>query len=134
MPDLVAPLEQTPDFSLLHLNQLKDCDRAAHNWYRFVLSFPPHLVQDYLKRFGINAGQCVLDPFCGTGTTVVDAKMLGIASVGVEANPMAHFAGSVKLDWSPNPDELVQQAERIAERATKEIERSGDWRSLPEDS
>ncbi|MBM0744050.1 DNA methyltransferase [Phormidium sp. CLA17] len=133
LPNLVDPLEQIPDFSLLHLNQLKDCDRAAHDWYRFVLSFPPHLVQDYLERFGINADQRVLDPFCGTGTTVVDAKKLGIASVGVEANPMAHFAGSVKLDWNPKPDELIHQAERIAERAIREIERSEDWRSLPED-
>lgn len=134
LPNLVDPLEQISDFSLLHLNQLKDCDRAAHDWYRFVLSFPPHLVQDYLERFGITADQCVLDPFCGTGTTVVDAKRLGIASVGVEANPMAHFAGSVKLDWSPNPDQLMQQAERIAERAIREIERGGEWRSLPEES
>jgi SAM-dependent methyltransferase len=134
LPNLVDPLEQMPDLSLLHLNQLKDCDRAAHDWYRFVLSFPPHLVQDYLEQFGILPQQRVLDPFCGTGTTVVDAKKLGIASVGVEANPMAHFAGSVKLDWSPNPAELVQQAEQIAERSLRAIEQSGDLRSLTEES
>ena len=32
-------------------NKLGADDRAAHDWYRFVLSFPPHLVREYLDRF-----------------------------------------------------------------------------------
>jgi len=31
-------------------NKLSIDDHAAHDWYRFVLSYPPHLVRDYLKR------------------------------------------------------------------------------------
>jgi len=73
-------------------NKLSLQDRPVHDWYRFVLSFPPHLVRDYLQRFGITASHRVLDPFCGTGTTLVECKKLGIPSVGVEANPMACFA------------------------------------------
>ena len=34
-------------------NKVRSEDRAVHDWYRFVLSFPPHLVQDYLRRFHI---------------------------------------------------------------------------------
>jgi DNA modification methylase len=97
------------------INQLFAADRAAHHWYRFVLSFPPHLVRDYLQRFGMNADHRVLDPFCGTGTTVVECKKLGIPSVGVEANPMAQFAGHVKVDWSLDPDRLMAHAEQVAE-------------------
>lgn len=97
------------------INQLFAADRAAHNWYRFVLSFPPHLVRDYLQRFGMSADHRVLDPFCGTGTTVVECKKLGIPSVGVEANPMAQFAGRVKVDWSLDPDRLLAHAEQVAE-------------------
>ena len=67
-------------------------DRAAHDWYRFVLSYPPHLVRDYVRAFGLTAGQTVFDPFCGTGTTLVECQKLGLQSVGFEANPTAHFA------------------------------------------
>jgi hypothetical protein len=49
----------------LDANKLHDEDRAVHEWYRFVLSFPPHLVRQYLERFGASPGHCVLDPFCG---------------------------------------------------------------------
>jgi hypothetical protein len=95
-------------------NRLAPEDRPVHDWYRFVLSFPPHLVRDYLHWFGIGGGRLVLDPFCGTGTVVVECKKLGIPSVGLEANPMAHFAGRVKVDWSPDPDGLIAHARRLA--------------------
>ena len=106
-------------------NKLLVEDRAFHDWYRFVLSFPPHLVRDYLKRFGIHSGQRVLDPFCGTGTTVVECKKQGVAAIGVEANPFARFAAQVKVDWQPNPDGLLDHAHRVAEAVLVELERAG---------
>lgn len=109
--------EQAIHLSHPELNKIREADRAVHRWYRFVLSFPPHLVQDYIHQFKLNSRHQLLDPFCGTGTTVVEAKKLGIPSIGTEANPMAWFAGSVKLDWTPEPTELVQVAQQIGEAA-----------------
>ncbi|MBW4521117.1 MAG: site-specific DNA-methyltransferase [Scytolyngbya sp. HA4215-MV1] len=128
-------VDHFPDRRHPELNQLRDHDRAAHRWYRFVLSFPPHLVQDYVHKFGLDHRHQVLDPFCGTGTTVVECKKLGIPSVGVEANPMAWFAGSVKLDWTPDPDRLLQIAQQVGEMAEKVLEQEGDQlRTLPGES
>jgi len=98
-------------------NKLYPEDRAVHDWYRFVLSFPPHLVQDYLQKFGVTSDQRVLDPFCGTGTVLVECKKQGIPSVGIEANSIAHFASQVKVDWSIDPDYLLEHAQRVADIA-----------------
>src|SRR5215472_12449295 len=98
-------------------NDLLSQDRAVHEWYRFVLSFPPHLVRDYLTRFGVHTHHCVLDPFCGTGTVLVECQKQGIPAVGLEASPMAHLASQVKVDWTPDPDGLVAHAAQIAEAA-----------------
>jgi hypothetical protein len=98
-------------------NKLSPEDRPVHDWYRFVLSFPPHLVREYLQRFDIQRGQRVLDPFCGTGTTVVECKKMGIEGVGVEANPMPHFATKVKTDWSLSGSGLLRHSTSIAEAA-----------------
>lgn len=95
-------------------NKLAADDRAAHDWYRFVLSYPPHLVRDYLARFGANETTVVLDPFCGTGTTVVECKKRGVPSVGIEVNPVAQFAGATKTDWTPDPDGLTAHARDVA--------------------
>jgi len=91
-------------------NKLRAEDRLAHDWYRFVLSFPPHLIRNYAERFGLTSGATVLDPFCGTGTTLVECKKLGINSSGIERNPMAWFASRVKLDWKVDPDGLMKHA------------------------
>jgi DNA methylase len=128
---MTATLEK--DFSCPVINQLRHDDRAAHDWYRFVLSFPAHLVQEYLEKFNFGAQQQMLDPFCGTGTTVVECKKLGFDSVGVEANPMAWFAGSTKLDWTPDPGELVKQAQKIAHAAAIDL-RHDNLRCFPEES
>jgi DNA modification methylase len=106
-------------------NKLSLEDRPAHDWFRFVLSYPPHLVRDYLERFGVKKNQRVLDPFCGTGTTVVECKKCGIESVGVEANPVAHFASQVKLDWSPMSSALLKHASGIAEEAWEILDSEG---------
>jgi len=102
-------------------NKLRPEDRPGHDWYRFVLSFPPHLVREYIGRFGIEPGQVVLDPFCGTGTTLVECKKRGIASVGIEPNPMAHFASTVKTDWAIDGPGLLGHARKIAEQALAKL-------------
>lgn len=106
-------------------NRLRLEDREAHDWYRFVLSFPPHLVFEYLQRFSVQPDKTVLDPFCGTGTTLVECKKLSISSVGIERNPMACFASQVKVNWKVDPDGLLSHAGNVAELTLQKLESDG---------
>src|SRR6185437_4816268 len=107
------------------INRLYPEDRSIHEWYRFVLSFPPHLVRDYLTRWNIDSTRCVLDPFCGTGTVLAECKKLGIPSIGIEANPVAYFASHTKVDWSPSPDGLLEHAHLVASDALRRLADDG---------
>ena len=82
------------------INTLQRGDLPVHAWYRFVLSFPPHLVRQYVSRFAIGPSDLLLDPFCGTGTTLVEAKKNGIRSVGCDAHPFAALISRVKTNWT----------------------------------
>lgn len=107
------------------LNRLEPQDAPVHSWYRFNLSYPPHLVRDYLNRFELARGATVLDPFCGTGTTLVECKKNGVANIGIEANPIGVLASSVKTAWRIEPEKLAESAARIADRVTRQLRRDG---------
>lgn len=106
-------------------NKLNPQDRAFHDWYRFVLSYPPHLVRNYISKFHLDKDSVILDPFCGTGTTLVEAKLAGIKSIGIEANPFPYYASSVKLDWTISPDLLLSQAHDVAKATLGILEFQG---------
>lgn len=106
-------------------NKIDHQDRSFHDWYRFVLSFPPHLVRYYIEDFDLNEKDTVLDPFCGTGTTLVECKLNRIRAIGVEANPFPQFASSVKVDWSIDPKELAEKSSEIANTANCALKQQG---------
>ncbi|MCP3930942.1 MAG: DNA methyltransferase [Bacteroidetes bacterium] len=107
------------------INQIQPKDQAIHDWYRFVLSFPPHLVRKYIDEFKLESNSVILDPFCGTGTTLVESKLNGINAIGVEANRLAHFVSSVKVDWKIDPDSFLKHAQQIADFASNQLKKQG---------
>jgi hypothetical protein len=104
------------------INKLQVEDRAFHDWYRFVLSFPPHLVKEYIEKLNLTSASVLLDPFCGTGTTLVEAKKNYIPSIGIEANPMAHFASMVKTKWDIDFVKLLDCSEKIFKKCLSRLE------------
>jgi DNA modification methylase len=109
----------TVGFSVIQAGREKQLLRSddIHNWYRFVLSFPDHLVDEMLQRFGAGQGDVVLDPFCGTGTTLVECKKRGIDSIGIEANPVCVLASQVKTTWDVDVQALRTAGETVIENA-----------------
>ena len=103
------------------INVIQKADTPIHDWYRFVLSYPPHLVRQYINRFGFRARDLLCDPFCGTGTTLVEAKKHGVPSVGCDAHPFAVLVSSVKTDWTLDPDLLSSLLRRILTGAEEEV-------------
>lgn len=127
------PEIETKKYSNGVANKVNDEDRFIHNWYRFVLSFPPHVVREYLQKFNLSKGATVLDPFCGTGTTVLESKLNGLEGIGVEANPMAFFASKVKTNFDVDEDVLLHDSTKIAKTASQILVNlpSGELKTLP---
>jgi hypothetical protein len=69
----------------------------------FPLDFPLGVLAD------AGGDAWVLDPFCGRGTTLYAARLLGLNSVGIDSNPVAVAATAAKL-VSVTPDDVVARA------------------------
>jgi len=71
-------------------------DLPVYNWFYYKEGFSRDLVSRLIERFKIEKGQTVLDPFCGSGTTLLACREAGINSVGFDVHPVAIFAARVK--------------------------------------
>lgn len=69
-----------------------------HRWYEFKEGFSEKLVQSAIEEFENteNRKPNLLDPFLGSGTTVVSAGRLGLSATGIEVNPFLVFAAKAK--------------------------------------
>ena len=68
----------------------------SHGWHRYVGRFPPQIIRSLLNIFRVMPNDTVLDPFAGSGTTLVECKLLGINSIGTEINPLSHLIANTK--------------------------------------
>jgi hypothetical protein len=103
----------------------------VHNWYRIVLGYPDHLVGELLERLEIRSNQSVLDPFCGTGTTLIECMKRGIHSVGIDANPASCFAARVKTTWNLKGTRLCELLEEIKGKINEYLRRGSLYRQDP---
>lgn len=78
-----------------------------HNWFNFILGFSDKLVSGLMERLDIKKGQRVFDPFCGTGTTLVESMKRGISSIGLDASPFSCFVSRVKTNSRLEPARLL---------------------------
>jgi len=68
----------------------------VHRWVPWIAGFSAHFVRDILSNY-LQSPATVLDPFCGVGTALVEAFLLGHKAIGFEINPYAVFACRTKL-------------------------------------
>lgn len=96
----------------------------VHRWWPYVQGFSAAFVTDVCKRLGIGKGTVVLDPFCGSGTVPVVARMLGARAIGIDMLPIVAFVADAKCEWAIDPDSLVKFAGVVvADRSPSSLRR-----------
>src|SRR5439155_13486880 len=84
----------------------------VHRWFVFPHSFAPELVGWLIGKLEIEKGMTLLDPFCGAGTTLVEAEARGLVPIGVDLLPIAVLASRAKTA-RPSSSELRSARHRL---------------------
>lgn len=101
-------------------------DTALNGICPYFTMFPLDFPLNILKRRA-RAGDVVLDPFCGRGTTNFAARLVGLRSLGVDSSPVAAAITASKLART-TVDAILAEALRIlTEREARHIPSSEFW-------
>jgi len=83
---------------------------ATHGLFPYRGKFHPQMIKGLMNVMGLKPGEVVLDPMMGSGTVLVEATLMGIRSIGVDASPFCRFMARTKVDALTLPLGRVHKA------------------------
>lgn len=95
--------------SFFKTNQFKT-GYGTHGLFPYRGKFHPQMIKALINIMGIKPGDIVLDPMMGSGTVLIEATLMGIDSIGVDASPFCEFMTKAKIDGLRVPVRYVKAA------------------------
>lgn len=90
--DLILPKYQGGEF-----NRTRSVNQYLTHWiYPYRGKFHPQMVRSLMNILGVQAGDRLMDPYLGSGTTALEAALLGIDFVGLDLSPLCVLLSRVK--------------------------------------
>jgi len=86
-------------FFIIQKNRTKSINQYLTHWiYPYKGKFHPQMIRALLNIIGLKSGDAVLDPFIGSGTTALEAQLLGINCIGIDISPLCVLQSKVKTE------------------------------------
>lgn len=101
----------------------RETQYLTHSFHPYPNKFIPQIARMAIEEFS-DEGDVILDPFCGSGTTLIEANLLRRNCIGVDLNPLACLISRVKTtpleigELKPAVGELLEDLYSNLNRAT----------------
>jgi len=107
----------TDYFQIIQKNRTRSVNQYLTHWiYPYKGKFHPQMIRGLLNVIGLEPGDTVLDPFIGSGTTAVEAQLLGINCVGIDVSPLCVLQSKVKTESIDVFPQIMEWEEEITRR------------------
>jgi len=97
---------------------------GPHDIHEYRGKFFPQLVKALINFAGLEEGATVLDPMCGSGTTICEARAMGMKAIGVDLNPLSVEISRLKADLLDVEPVLLQSS---LEQLVSEVEHASKY-------
>ncbi len=99
----------TDYFQLIQKNRTRSVNQYLTHWiYPYKGKFHPQMIRALLNIIRLKEGETVFEPFSGSGTTALEAQLLGINFIGIDISPLCVLQGKVKTKSVYVIDEIVK--------------------------
>lgn len=90
----------------------KTLDHSTHNLWPFIGKLEPRLARACINlAVGTRETATVVDPFCGSGTVLLEADLMGLNQIGGDIDPFAYWLSMMKL--SLDADEYAKAVKKL---------------------
>ena len=116
--------------SALSAASTDDADLLTHGFHSYPAKMHPSIAR-VLIRECTEDSNLVVDPFCGSGTVLVEARVAGLRSLGVDLNPLALRIAEVKTSARRKPARRKFRAliSDVTERSLERVQSRTDSRA-----
>jgi tRNA G10 N-methylase Trm11 len=91
--------ESTDYFQIIQKNRSNSVNQYLTHWiYPYKGKFHPQMIRALINIIGLKEGNVLLDPFSGSGTTALEAQLLGVNFIGIDISPLCVIQGKVKTE------------------------------------
>jgi len=99
----------TDYFHIIQKNRTRSVNQYLTHWiYPYKGKFHPQMIRALLNIIGLKEGDSVFEPFSGSGTTALEAQLLGINFIGIDISPLCVLQGKVKTKSIYVIDEIIK--------------------------
>jgi len=109
-------------FRIIQKNRTRSVNQYLTHWiYPYKGKFHPQMIRALLNIIRVNPGDTVLDPFVGSGTTALEAQLLGIHCVGIDVSPLCVLQSRVKTESIQVLPEILEWREELLRRMRSDL-------------
>ena len=110
----IVPILKKKDLSSTFNHNLS---LPVHRWFKFSAGYSAKWCGELIRKEKMNGRTKVLDPFLGSGTTLIESEFAGVDGIGIEAHPFIARIARAKQKWSQSPEEFLVFAQKILNEA-----------------
>lgn len=90
----------------------------VHRWFRYSAGFSAEWAEHTIQKY---SPSLVLDPFAGSGTTLLASEVSGCMAYGYESHPFVFRIAVAKTRWYQSTEKLLEAANVFLEHASQNV-------------